>query len=365
MKRDICVAVSHSSGEPYTLEKIKLGDLRDDELLVRVEASGICHTDFIAEKLVPLPAVFGHEACGTVEEIGSSVKGLRPGDRVVVSYPSCGVCSGCIVGKPYLCDEHMSLAFSGLRRDGSRTTTEEFSSISTSFFQQSSFASHAIVQSRNVVKVSSEVASVILAAIPCGVQTGAGSVLNSFAAGPGDSIAVFGAGTVGLSAVMAAHIAGLFPIICVDVVQSRLDLALELGAHLAFHANDPDLMKKIISSSRNGISYSLETSGNEKSLEVAIECLRTGGQCGMVISPHFGQKYPFSPTSIFKGAKVLKGIIQGSSVPADFLPKILDWYEAGRLPLEKIIKTYSFVDINAAALDVKSGHTVKAVLTMD
>lgn len=364
MSKDIMAAVAHSVREPYSMENLQLGDLRSDEIFIKIQASGICHTDFIAESLVPLPAVFGHEACGIVEEIGAAVKDFKIGDRVVVSYPQCGVCSGCISGKPYLCDEHMPLAFSGTRLDGSRTTASDFDRYSLSFFQQSSFASHAIVQSRNLVKILSDEPSEIVAAIPCGVQTGAGSVINTFNAGPTDSIAVFGVGAVGLSAVIAANIAGLKPIVAIDVVESRLELAKDLGAHFAFNANDPDLIQRIKDCSNKGVRYSLETSGNEQALEAAIASLQTGGTCGMVISPHFGQKYPFSPTEVFKGAKTLCGIIQGSSIPSVFLPKILQWHREGRFPLEPLISLYPFENINQAAADAKTGKAIKAILTM-
>lgn len=365
MSREIIAAVCREPGSQYSLERLHLGQLNHDEVYIKILASGICHTDFIAEHLVPLPAVFGHEGCGIIQEVGQSVTNFKVGERVVISYPHCGSCSGCSAGKLHLCDEHMSLAFKGTRLDGSNTTAIESAEVRTSFFQQSSFATHCIVNSRYIVKITSDEPNEIIASIPCGVQTGAGSVINTFNAGPLDSIAVFGVGAVGLSAVIAANISGVGTIIAIDIDVGRLNLALDLGAHYSFNANDPDLLKKINSCSRGGVTYSLETSGNDRALESAIACLQTGGKCGMVISPNFGQKYPFSPTDVFKGAKSLFGIIQGSAIPRIFLPKILSWYEQGKFPLDRLIKTYPFTEINRAAKATKDGETIKAILTMN
>ena len=362
--KDIYAAVLHQRNAPYAIQRIEFGNLEPDELLIENIASGICHTDFIAENLVPLPAVFGHEGYGSVVEVGASVTGLQKGDRVIISYPMCGCCNGCMSGQPFLCDHHMDLAFKGSRLNGTSTTTSAYKTISTSFFQQSSFATHSVVQAKNVVKVNCDLPAETLAAIPCGVQTGAGAVINTFKAGPLTSIAVFGTGAVGLSAIMAAKIAGLYPIIGVDINDSRLELARELGADYVFNAADDDIEKQIVALTKGGCKFSLETSGNEKALNTAISTLATGGVCGMVISPHFGQKYPFSPTEIFKGGKSLCGIIQGSSVPSLFLPRLIEWIEAGRFPVDRMIQTYRFEDINTATADTRSGKVVKAVLTM-
>lgn len=361
--KETSAAVLHQKGEPYNIESIKLGRLNPDELLIENLATGICHTDFIAEDLVKLPAVFGHEAYARVLEVGSAVHNVRVNDRVIVSYPLCGLCSGCLTGKPYMCDHHMDLAFSGTRLDGTQTTDPRSQHITTSFFQQSSFSNHSIVQEKNVVSIESQLPGEWLAAIPCGIQTGAGSVLNTFKAGPQDSLIVFGTGAVGLSAIMAAKLAGLSLIIGVDTNLERLELAHELGAHYVFDANAGEVDKKIASVCKSGIRFALETSGNEHALNSAIAALGSGGTCGMVISPHFGNKYPFCPTNIFKGGKSLCGIIQGSAIPKVFLPQLVDWMEKELFPVHRLVQSYPFHDINTAAAETKSGNVVKAVLT--
>jgi aryl-alcohol dehydrogenase len=364
MEKSAIAAVLHEKNHDYEMKQIQLGKLNDDEVLIKVSACGICHTDFVAENMLPLPAVFGHEGAGIVEEVGPSVRSLAVGDRVVMSYPSCGACDGCQQGQPFHCDHHMGLGFSGKRLDGTSTLAPESSEITASFFQQSAFATHSIANERNLVKIEGDFSDVLLAAIPCGVQTGAGSIINTFDINSRNSVAVFGVGAVGLSAIMAAKLCGASPIIAIDVVPSRLDLAMDLGATHVIDAREGDVSQKILSITKHGVHYSLETSANEQALNDSIACLATGGTSGMVIAPHFGEKYPFSPTTIFHGAKTLKGIVQGSSIPGQFLPNVLRWHQDGNFPIDKMIQEYKFNEINKAAADTKSGEVIKAVLTM-
>lgn len=346
----------------FTFETIELDDLRSDEVLVRNEASGICHTDFVAQDTMTLPAVLGHEGAGVVEAVGSGVSQVKPGDRVIVSYPSCGVCNGCLEGHPYFCDHHIPLGFGGTRLDGSNTIKLGGKPISGAFFQQSSFATHSITRQRNIVAIKSNQDAAMLAAIPCGVQTGAGSILNTFKVGPRESLAVFGAGAVGLSAIMAGKLAGASPLIAIDIVEERLNMALELGATHVLNAKDGDVSARIKEITTHGVNYSLETSGNEQALNDAITCLSKGGECGMVIAPHLGEKYPFSPTEVFRRAANLRGIIQGSSVAKTFLPTLIELNKQGRFPYERLIQVYDFEDINQAVADTKAGKTIKPVL---
>ncbi|WP_126453209.1 NAD(P)-dependent alcohol dehydrogenase [Sulfuriflexus mobilis] len=358
-------AVVHEANGPFSFEDVEIEDLRSDEVLVRIEASGICHTDLVAQRLTPLPAVFGHEGAGIVEAVGSAVSRVKKGERVIISYPFCGMCASCMEGHPYHCDDHMSLGFAGTRHDGSHTIKSSSGPMSGAFFQQSSFASYSITPERNVIPVGADHMPAMLAAIPCGVQTGAGSILNTLKVGPKEGLAVFGAGSVGLSAIMAGKLVGASPLIAVDVVEERLNLAYELGATHVINARDGDVVARILEIAPKGVNFSLETSANEQALNDAIGCLSTGGQCGMVIAPHFGETYPFSPTEIFRRAASLKGIIQGSSVPNTFLPKLIEFNRQGRFPYDRLITTYDFSDINRAIDEMKNGKTIKPVLLMD
>jgi aryl-alcohol dehydrogenase len=348
----------------FSLETVELEEPRSDEIRVRMEASGICHTDILAQEHTPLPAVFGHEGAGVVEAVGAAVNRVRPGDRVIVSYPWCGTCPKCVEGEPYICDHAMPLSFAGTRLDGSRPISQGGQSIASAFFQQSSFASHAITLERDVVPVRGEHPAEMLAALACGVQTGAGAILNTMRVGAKHSLVVFGAGAVGLSAIMAGHLAGASPLIAVDVVDERLQLALELGATHTFNAREGDTATRIRGIVPRGVDFTFETSANEQALNDAIMCLCMGGQCGIVIAPHFGQKYPFSPTEILSHAATVRGIIQGSALPNTFLPKLIELNQQGRFPYERLITTYDFMDINKAFADTKAGRAIKPVLKM-
>lgn len=356
----------------FSIETIELDVLRSDEVLVRNEASGICHTDLLARERMRLPAVFGHEGVGVIEAVGSGVTRVRPGDRVVLSYPFCGSCPRCERGEPYLCGKHMELAFGGTRLDGTRTITLRGQPASGAFFQQSSFATHSIALERAVVPFPGGPMgpgregpqSQLLAAIPCGVQTGAGAILNTFRVSVQESLAVFGVGAVGLSAVMAGHLVGASPLIAVDIVPERLDLAIELGATHVVNARAGDVAAHIRDITRGGVEYALETSGSDQALDDAILSLGSGGRCGMVIAPHLGKKYPFSPSEIFTRAASLVGIIQGSAVPRVFLRKLVTLHEAGWFPFERLIKSYELSEINEAVADMKAGRTIKPVLRM-
>ena len=362
MSIETAAAVIHEPQGKFVIETVVLDDLRDDEVLVRNEASGICHTDFVGINLLTLPAVVGHEGVGIVEAVGSAVSYVKPNDRVIMSYPSCGCCLQCKTDQPYHCDQHIPLGFNGVRMDGSSTMSLNGAPLSGAFFQQSSFANHSIASEHNLIKIGSSYPSELLASIPCGVQTGAGSVLNTFKVKKNQSIVIFGAGAVGLSAVMAAKLVGASPIIAVDIISERLNLALEFGATHIINATSADVAEQVKDILPHGAKYTLETSANEQALEDAITSVKTGGECGMVIAPHFGEKYPFSPTEIFKRAANLKGIIQGSSIPRKFLIELLELNKKGLMPFDKMTKTYDFTDINKAVHDTKSGKTIKSVL---
>jgi aryl-alcohol dehydrogenase len=355
-------AVLHERGAEIVLRDVTLDELRPDEVLVQNLACGICHTDAFAAQLTPLPAVFGHEGTGIVIAAGHAVSGLRAGDHVMASYPYCGSCAGCLEGRPFHCDHHMSLGFSGRRLDGSPTLWEKDRPISGAFFQQSSFATRSVVPERNLVPVAASISPLVRAALPCGAQTGAGAVINTLAVRAGKSIAIFGVGTVGMSALLAAGLVGASSIIAIDLLDARLALARELGATHTINAAAGDVVRRIKDICRAGVDYVVETTGNEQALSDAVASLATGGHCGMVIAPRMGEQHPFATSDIFKRAAKLEGIIQGSAVPRTFLPQLLRWHAQGRFPIDRLVTVYDFADINQAFSDVRTGVTVKPVL---
>ena len=358
-------AVLHEPHGQFSMEQVTLDDLKPDEILVRIEASGICHTDIAVQDMLPMPAVLGHEGTGVVEQVGSAVSRIKAGERVTISYGSCNNCPNCLQELPYICDNSVQCNFGGSRLDGTHTIQLAGEPITAAFFQQSSFATHAITLERNVVSIDQGLSAQMLAPLGCGIMTGAGAILNTLQVGGKDSLVVFGAGTVGLSAIMAGRMVGAAPLIAVDINASRLDLALELGATHAFNAGEGEIPERVREICPRGAKFSFETSGVEQALNDAIMCLAMAGHCGMVTAPHYGEKYPFSPSEIFFRAANLQGVFLGSAVPQTFLPQLVGFQREGKFPYERLIKTYHFTDINQAFKDTESGDVIKPVLLMD
>jgi aryl-alcohol dehydrogenase len=367
---EIKAAVVHEKGGQFSIETVFLDDPRPDEVQVRIVGSGVCHTDLVIRDQyvpLPLPAVLGHEGAGIVERVGRDVRTVRPGDRVVMSYHSCGHCGSCLEGAPAYCNHLLPNNFSGRRVDGTASVQYRGNEISANFFQQSSFATHALCTERNVVKVAGDLSEEQLALygpLGCGIQTGAGSVLNAFNPRAGSSIAVFGSGSVGLSAIMAARVAGCAQIFAIDVQPARLEMARALGATVVIDPRQDDPLEVIRSRTGGlGADYSLETTALPKVLRQAVECLNVRGTCGALGLPPGGTEASFDMQSILFG-RTIKGIIEGDSVPGVFIPRLIELNRQGRFPLEQIVTRYRFDDINRAVHDTETGVTIKAVLQM-
>jgi aryl-alcohol dehydrogenase len=363
MSRTSTAAVVREPGGPFTLESVELDDIQAGEVLVRIEAVGVCHTDMNMQHVVPMPAVFGHEGAGVVEEIGAGVDYVEPGDRVIISWPACGECLSCISGRRDICDNQFSLLFSGRRADGSQTVRLGGKWISGAFFQQSSFATHAIAPAYSLVRVEDDLAPELLAALPCGVMTGAGSIINALKVGVQDDLVIFGAGAVGLSAVMAARLVGADPIIAVDINADRLALALELGATHALNVADGDIVARVREILPRGACYTYDTSGVESSWKAAAQILAMGGTFGNVAVP-MTDTLDFQPIEMLSKGASLQFILAGSSTPRVFLPRLIQWYKQGRFPFDRLVSRFGFADINRAFEESVAGRAVKPVLLM-
>ena len=263
----IKAAVTRAPFVPQSLETLELAEPRANEILVRVVATGVCHTDIaMRDKAfpVPQPIVLGHEGAGIVERIGSAVTRVTVGDPVVMSYNSCGICPSCVDHAATYCYDFFGRNFAGGRPDGSSPISKDGASIHGNFFGQSSFATYAICHERNIVKVPADAPLELLGPLACGIQTGAGAVINALKVGVGQSIAIFGAGSVGLSAVMAARVVGATTIVAVDLNDARLELARELGATHTFNPKKVDVTKEIVALSGGGVHFALDTTANAK-----------------------------------------------------------------------------------------------------
>jgi aryl-alcohol dehydrogenase len=368
-RMDIQAAVTQSKGAPFEIRRISLDDPRADEILVRVAACGICHTDLIIRDQwypVPLPAVLGHEGAGVVEAVGSAVSKVRVGDHVAMSYGSCGFCRNCQAGQPWVCHDFFARNFGALRPDGSTALRAGEQAIHSHFFAQSSFASYSIATERNVVKLDPDVPLDVVAPFGCGIQTGAGAVLRAFRPEAGTSIAVFGVGTVGLSAVMAARIAGCTTIIGIDIRDVRLGLASDLGATHVVDAGSADVVEAVKAATGGiGADFSIDATGSPEVLQQAVYCTGPGGVCGLIGAPPFGTEVSLDMNQILAMGRTLRGIVEGESVPDVFLPRLIELWRQGRFPVDRIMTHYSFSEIDRAARDAEEGKVVKPVLRMD
>ena len=357
-------AVVRQKGGPFSIEQLAIEEPRGDEVLIRIAGVGMCHTDLVCRDQyfpVPLPCVFGHEGSGVVERIGKAVTKVKPGDHVVLSFSSCSTCANCLAGKPAYCLQLYQHNFLGTRTDGSSALSQNGAPIHGHFFSQSSFGTFAIARERNTVKVAPEVPLWLLGPLGCGVQTGAGAVINSLQPKAGTSIAIYGTGTVGLSAVMAARLCGCSHIIAVDPVESRRQLALELGATHAIDPNAEDPLERIRALTGSGCQFSLECTGLPSVARQAVDSLTVTGTCGLIGVSRLGTEIVLDMNSILFGRGV-RGIIEGDSIPDDFIPKLIELYRQGRFPFDRLISAFSFEEIQRAADESEQGKVVKAVL---
>jgi aryl-alcohol dehydrogenase len=362
-------AVLRTSGAPLEIEDVLLEAPRPTEVRVRVVATGVCHTDMVVRDQLfptPLPIILGHEGAGVVDAVGSAVTTVQPGDHVVMTYMSCGLCLPCETGHPAHCTHMHPLNFGGGRLDGSSSACGcgNNHAIHDHFFGQSSFSTYTIANERNVVKVSKQAPLELLGPLGCGIQTGAGSVLNALRVEAGSSFAAFGAGAVGLAAVMAAKVAGATTIIAVDVTPSRLELALELGATHVINSREEDPVQRIQAITQGGVNYSLECSGRSEVLRQAIDALTTLGTCGIVGATKMGTEVAFNINDVMIPGKRIMGIVQGDVVANAFIPKLVDLYLQGRFPFDKLCKFYAFDEVNQAMADSERGVTIKPILRM-
>lgn len=365
----IKAAVTTKKDAPFEIREVELAEPKDHEILVKITACGVCHTDDAARVQmipVPLPAVLGHEGCGVVEEVGPGVTDFKPGDKVGLSFGSCGHCRNCRNAKPYHCENFNAINFGGVQADGTtRLSTLDGKPLAT-FFGQSSFATHAVVNESSVVKVDyDDIDLALVGPMGCGIQTGAGAVLNHLRPPFGSTIAVFGCGTVGMSAIMAAKIANCDKIIAVGGNPDSLKLAMELGAtHTINRKEVTDIVGKIRNEiTDGGVDYAIDTSGVEDFVKKMLASVNFGGT-GVVLGAT-GDVTLNIQEELMGDAKSLVGIVEGDSVPKEFIPKLLNYHQKGLFPFEKLVKFYPFEKINEAFAESGSGKCIKAVLRMD
>ncbi len=362
---NIQAAVAVGPGQPFELKDLTLDAPRPDEVVVAIYAVGICHTDLVFRDagVIAAPAVLGHEGAGVVVAIGTEVTKVRAGDRVIITFRSCGHCHRCDQGDAAYCQSMPMLNYAGMRPDGSTTLTDQGARVSSNFFGQSSFASHAITYERNLVKVPDDLPLHLMCTLGCGIQTGAGGVMRSLACEAGSSLLVTGGGPVGLSAVMGAKLQGCTTVILVEPHASRRALALELGAtHVIDPAEAPDLAAAVRAILPPGVNYAFDTTGLPAVQSASLGALASKGVLGIVGVSAPGTPVPGDVNLVVTFGHTIKGIIEGDSDPDVFLPELMAHYRAGRLPIDRLVTAYPFADINEAIAAQHRGECVKAVL---
>lgn len=361
----IRAAIAGGGPQPFNIEPFHLALPQAHEVLVKLVATGMCHTDLaIAHQDLPLslPWVLGHEGAGIVAKVGADVRSVAADDHVILTYGSCGGCGNCRCGHVSYCDSFTALNFTGYRADGSSALRDERGrAVKAHFFGQSSFATYAVVPERNVVQIRKDAPLRVVAPLACGFQTGAGTVLNVLRPDSDSTIAIFGAGAVGLAALLAAKTLGCRRIVAVDRIASRLELAAQLGATDVIDTARETASERL--DGLGGVDFAVETTGVPSLIEAAAQNLRTRGTCALVGA---SRETRFT-VDIMKllGGRSIVGVREGDSDPHRFIPHLLELFMAGEFPLQSLVKSYPFDQINEAAEDSVQGRTIKPVLLFD
>ncbi|WP_030513842.1 NAD(P)-dependent alcohol dehydrogenase [Nocardia sp. NRRL WC-3656] len=356
-------ALSRDPRAPFSLESVAIDEPRTDEILVRIEASGICHTDLVsrAAGASDRPVLLGHEGAGVVEAVGAEVTGVRPGDRVVLTFRHCGSCRNCRLGRLPYCARSTALNQFGGRADRSPRITVDGTRVRDGFFGQSSFAGYALSTADNTIVVPADTDPVVAAALGCGFQTGAGAILNVLAPEPDSQILIYGAGAVGMAGLLAARTLPGTTVLVVEPSADRRALALELGAAAALDPADAETAATIAELTGGGATHALDTTGRPEVLAAAVAALATGGAVAVV---GLGIGVPqLDMREIVLGGKTIHGCLEGDAVPQRFIPQLLQLYTAGRLPLDRLVRSYPSTEIGTALADHHAGRVVKPVLT--
>lgn len=364
----IKAAVVDKVNDPFVIkDDVELADMTDDGLQVKVVASGICHSDEALRKgdaAFSFPVVLGHEGSGIVEKVGKNVTNFKPGDHIIMSFYSCGECDNCLKGKPTQCRKYAASNLSGTRPDGSDHFTEDGHHVSD-MFNQSSFTTHTVIDKRNAVKVPKDLDLRKLGPLGCGYVTGSGTVFNTLQPKPGDTIAVFGTGAVGLAAMMAGKISGCVNVIAVDIVDSRLELAKKMGATDIVNSKNEDAVEAIKKITGGlGVDWAVDTTGVAKVMTDSIAALTQGGTTATIaVTPHNIDISTWNDLCV--DDKKIVGVNMGDSIPQVDIPRLIKFYQMGAFPFDLTEKFYDFDQINEADADSVSGKTIKPILIID
>lgn len=360
-------AIMPGPNQSFLIEPVTIDPPQAGEILVNIKAVGVCHSDLIMVSGAfgtAFPAVFGHEGAGIVEAVGEGVTKVAAGDKVLLTFNSCGTCVRCQEDDPSYCVEFTAMNLLCMRPDGSSRVHQHGKAITANFFGQSSFASKSIANERNVIKLAPDADLVTLAPLGCGVQTGAGAVINSLEAKAGQSLVVIGGGAVGLSALLGGKIADCSPLIVIEPQPSRREMALSLGADHVIDPSAGDTVEAVRAIVPAGVDLVIDSSGFMPAVSSATNMLATKGKLGLIGLPSdFAAQLPLPMIQWITIGGTVRGIVEGDSDPDVFVPQLIAHHAAGRLPVDKFVTTYPFSQINQAIEDAHNGKSIKVVLT--
>jgi aryl-alcohol dehydrogenase len=360
---------------PLTIESVEVGDPRPGEVLVRIVASGVCHTDALArdgDMPFPAPGVLGHEGAGVVAAVGPGVTSVTEGDRVIIGWPWCGSCRNCLDGQPRYCLSMASLVIGGGRPDGSTSLSRtDGAPLHSHFFGQSSFCTYSVCAASALVPVPDDAPLEILGPLACGIGTGAGAVLNALRPGIGASLVIYGAGAVGLSAIMAARLTGATTIIAVDRLASRLALARELGAtETVAVSGGPgsadggvDPVAAVHDICGGPADFSLDCTGHTDVLRQAADSVGMRGTCALIGGAPAGATFTLDHLTTLWGKRVI-GILGGEGRSTSVIGSLITLNRQGRFPYDRLVQTFELDQVNDAINASYTGEVVKPVLRM-
>ncbi|MBF0672687.1 MAG: NAD(P)-dependent alcohol dehydrogenase [Salinibacterium sp.] len=340
------------------------------EVLVRIAAVGVCHTDLISREGdmgVTFPAILGHEGAGVVEQVGEGVTQVAVGDKVIIGWPSCGECRNCLDGEPRYCLRTGDALVSGRRFKGEQAGTSAYSrdgqTLSGHFFGQSSFATYSLTRADALVKVPGDTPVELLGPLACGLGTGAGAVLNETRPRLGDSVLIVGVGAVGLAAIMAATNTGATTIIAADVHDNRLEMAREFGATHTINSRDNDLVEEVAKITGSTVDFAYDCTGVIPVIEKMAETVGMLGTLVLIGGAPAGARFSLDHLTTLWGKRVV-GVLGGGGRSGQLIPALVELYTQGRFPFDKLVKYYEFDQIEQALADSKSGEVIKPILRL-
>jgi len=357
----------YAQSKPLVVDEVTLQRPGPGEGLVKVVGAGLCHSDLSTidgSRPRPMPMVLGHEAAGIVQEVGSHVQDLRPGDHVVFSFvPMCGRCIYCATARPALCENGGRANGAGTLLDGGRPFQDRQGRILHHHLGVSAFSQYTVAAQESLIKIDPTVPLENAALFGCAVLTGVGAVVNTAKVEPGMAVAVFGLGGVGLSVVMGAQLARAYPIVAVDTVDAKLELARKLGATHLVNARERDPVQSIKDLTNGGAHYTFEAVGNEQVLHQAYQATRRGGTTVTIGLPHPSRMLSVPAVGIVADERTIKGSYMGSAVPRRDIPRFLELYQAGLLPVDLLLtRTIALDEINEGFDALAHGEAVRQVV---